>query len=144
MILWRISNYTTLDGIGAKLNPGRWNSFGNAVVYTADHPASALLEMLVHIDVSLLPDSFQLLKISAPDDAESVTHKLTRNWIADEPATKAMGDQWLKSGASLLLKIPSAILPDAFNALINPLHPDARQLRIETVQSVPLDARLRR
>lgn len=143
MILWRISNYATLDGVGAKLNAGRWNSFGNAVVYAADHPASALLEMLVHIDVSLLPDSFQLLKISVPDNATLATDKLPSNWITNETITKAIGDEWLKSRSSLLLKVPSAILPDVFNVLINPLHREAVSCRIESVQHVPLDARLK-
>jgi RES domain-containing protein len=143
MILWRISNYATLDGIGAKLNPGRWNSLGNAVVYCADHPASALLEMLVHIDISLLPDSFQLLKISAPDDVMLTTDTLASGWTTNESITKAIGDEWLKSRSSLLLKIPSAILPDVFNVLINPLHPEARNCLIEGVQNVPLDTRLK-
>jgi RES domain-containing protein len=143
MILWRISNYATLDGIGATLNPGRWNSFGHAVVYCADHPASALLEILVHIDVSLLPDSFQLLKISTPDNVTLATEKLPSNWATNESITKAIGDEWLKSRSSLLLKIPSAILPDVFNILINPQHPEARNCRIESVQHVPLDARLK-
>jgi RES domain-containing protein len=143
MILWRISNYASLDGIGAKLNPGRWNSFGHAVVYCADHPASALLEILVHVDVSLLPDSFQLLQISAPDDVLLATGRLPSSWTADETTTKAIGDEWLKSRSSLLLKIPSAILPDVFNILINPLHQDAGSCLVESVQHVPLDARLK-
>jgi RES domain-containing protein len=143
MILWRISNYATLDGIGAKLNPGRWNSLGNAVVYAADHPATALLEMLVHIDISLLPDSFQLLKISTPDDVTLANDKLPANWTTNDTITKSIGDEWLKSQSSLLLKIPSAILPDVFNILINPLHQEAARCRIESVQHVPLDARLK-
>ena len=143
MILWRISNYATLDGVGAKLNPGRWNSFGNAVVYAADHPASALLEMLVHIDVSLLPDGFQLLKIEAPDNITVATDQLAGNWNTNESTTKAIGDEWLKNRSSLLLKVPSAILPDVFNVLINPLHQDAGSCHIESVQHVPLDARLK-
>jgi RES domain-containing protein len=143
MILWRISNYVSLDGIGAKLNPGRWNSFGNAVVYSADHPASALLEMLVHIDVSLLPDSFQLLKISTPDNVRFATDSFPGGLTSNESATKAIGDEWLEGRSSLLLKVPSAILPDVFNVLINPLHEDASNCRIESVQHVPLDARLK-
>lgn len=143
MNLWRISNSATLNGLGGTLQSARWHTKGRAIVYTADHPASAPLEMLANLDVGLLPDTFRLLKISVPDEIAPETVMAVSNWLDDISLSRAVGDQWLRDGRSLLLQVPSAILPDVFNILINPLHPDAQRLKIEDVQSVPLDQRLR-
>ena len=87
--------------------------------------------------------SFQLLKIAAPDNIMTAPEGLASSWTTNETVTKTIGDEWLKSGSSLLLKVPSAILPDVFNVLINPLHQEVASCRIESVQHVPLDARLK-
>jgi len=68
MELWRISNYADLSGIGGLRAAGRWHSQGRRIIYLADHPSSALLEMLVHMDRDLLPATYQLLRVSVPDD----------------------------------------------------------------------------
>lgn len=142
MFLWRISNYSTLDGVGGTLRSARWHTKGRPVVYTADHPASALLEILASMDGSLLPDIIQLLKIEVPSHVEQ---RLVHAGVAlpnDVAVSRSIGDQWLAKASSALLQVPSAILPDIFNTLINPAHPDSQLLKIMSVQSVPLDARL--
>jgi RES domain-containing protein len=68
MELWRISNYTDLSGIGGMRAAGRWHSQGRRIVYLADHPSRALLEMLVHMDRDLIPTMYQLLRVVVPDD----------------------------------------------------------------------------
>ena len=68
MELWRISNYVDLSGIGGLRAAGRWHSQGRRIVYLADHPSSALLEMLVHMDRDLIPPTYQLLRVAVPDD----------------------------------------------------------------------------
>src|SRR3984893_1129759 len=68
MQLWRISNHADLTGIGGLRAAGRWHSQGRRIVYLADHPSSALLEMLVHLDRDLIPSTYQLLRISIPSD----------------------------------------------------------------------------
>jgi RES domain-containing protein len=141
--LWRISNYATLDGIGGILKSARWHTRGKPIIYTADHPASALLEMLVNTDVSLLPDNFQLLKIAVPADLHAHPVRASGNWRTDYNMTRWIGDEWLAEGKFLLLQVPSVIIPDAFHTLINPLHRDASRLKIISTQSVPLDVRLR-
>ena len=143
MFLWRISNYATLDGIGGTLQSARWHTKGKPIIYAADHPSSALLEMLVNIDASLLPDTFQLLKITVPNTATLVHARAQANWLSDVSVSRQIGDQWLTRDSSLLLQVPSAILPHVFNTLINPQHPDAIHLKIVDVQHVPLDARLK-
>ncbi len=69
MRLWRISNYADLTGAGGLTSSARWHSRGTKIVYLADHPASALLERLVHLEIDPedLPSAYQLLAIEVPD-----------------------------------------------------------------------------
>lgn len=143
MILWRISNYATLDGEGGKLFPARWHTKGRAIVYAADHPASSLCEMLANTDASSLPSTFQLLKIVASDIKISKVENLIANWTHDQSVTQALGDKWLETKTSALMRVPSALVPEAFNYLINPTHPEMARIRIEQKLRVPLDSRLR-
>jgi len=73
MQLWRISNYADLTGVGGLHASGRWHSRGRRIVYLADHPASALLEMLVHLDRDLIPNSYRLLRVMVPETIASET-----------------------------------------------------------------------
>lgn len=143
MILWRISNYATLDGEGGKLFPARWHTKGRAIIYTADHPASSLCEMLANTDAMALPSSFQLLKIVASEIKVSAVENLDANWTTDQKITQDLGDKWLAAKTSVLLRVPSALVPEAFNYLINPTHPEMTRIQIKEVLRVPLDSRLR-
>src|SRR5882757_4501974 len=128
MELWRISNYADLSGIGGLRAAGRWHSRGRGIVYLADHPSSALLEMLVHMDRDLIPSTYQLLRIDIPPDIEIETltaGDLSGNWRADTIASREIGDRWLDRSTSALLQVPSAISQRAHNFLLNPAHPDA-------------------
>jgi len=110
--IWRISNHRDLAGAGGLRAGGRWHSPGRAIIYCAEHPASALLEILAHLDVAnlaALPDGYQLLEIDVPDavEIESLpTHALTLKWQSDEASTQAIGDRWLASRSSALLRVP--------------------------------------
>jgi RES domain-containing protein len=143
MILWRISNYTTLDGEGGKLFPARWHSRGRAIVYTADHPASSLCEMLANTDAGSMPSSFQLLKIAVGKIHISKIENIAPNWLNEQSITQALGDKWLEAKTSALLRVPSALVPEAFNYLLNPAHPEMAHIRVEQTLRVPLDSRLR-
>jgi RES domain-containing protein len=143
MILWRISSFATLDGQGGVRFSARWHTEGRRIVYAADHPASALLELLVHTDRALLPKSYQLLKIEVQEKIKVERALPPRGWNEKLSVTRNIGDRWLHDNKSLLLEVPSAILPDVFHTLINPVHPDAQFLKIIAVQHVPLDARLK-
>src|SRR5437667_6397218 len=111
MEFWRISNYADLSGIGGMRAAGRWHSQGRRIVYLADHPSSALLEMLVHMDRDLMPSTYQLLRISVPDDIaiETVAGELPTDWRSETMASRAIGDRWLDQSTSALLQVPSAI-----------------------------------
>lgn len=144
MRLWRISNFADLTGHGGRLAPGRWHAKGRAVVYCAEHPALALLEMLVHLDFSELPVSYQLLEIDIPDDAITPldTAVLSPDWAGNEAETRKLGDAWLEKGASLAFRVPSAIVPESRNYVLNPAHARMDAAVIRSVRKVPLDPRL--
>lgn len=148
MHIWRISNYADLRGLGGLRAAGRWHYRGRPVVYAADHPAAALLEVLVHLefgDPADLPDSYQLLRIEVPADVPTATlaaGQLSADWRERPALTQELGSQWLAEGGTALLTVPNAIVPYATHVLINPLHPNAARLRIEAAERYPFDDRL--
>ena len=147
MLLWRISNYADLSGMGGARFPGRWHSKGRPILYTAEHPAGALTEFLVHVDLEDIPAAFQLLTIAAPDTPPLPAvnpDSLPSGWTSNLPATRTLGDRWLHAGESLLLRVPSVLVPGAFNVLINPEHREASGLKLLKSEKVPLDTRLAR
>ncbi len=151
MILWRVSNDATLDGSGGFVVSGRWHSKGRPVVYCSLNPATALLETLVHmeIDAEDRPDRFQMLKIQGPDKltrerVETLSQdapKLTSNWQANLQLTQRIGDQWLAAGRTLLLEVPSILVPETWNVLMNPLHAGINKLKITARYQHPFDTR---
>ena len=135
MILWRISNYSNLDGAGGLYVSGRWHSKGHPVVYCTLNPSTSLLEILVHmeIDAEDRPERFQVIKIEGLDtlSRERIdAHALPADWVGDVLETQRIGDRWLEQKRSLLLEVPSVLVPETWNVLVNPLHPEAQLLRI--------------
>ena len=148
MIVWRISNHLDLSGIGGLRAAARWHHAGKPIVYTASSPAAALLEMMVHLEMNeldVLPDAYQLMQIDVP---ESVTvlelnpAELAANWQKNSASTRALGDRWLRSLDSVLLAVPSAIVPHTQNYLLNPAHADAKKIKVIAHGSYPFDLRL--
>jgi len=147
VILWRISNHVSLEGEGSLRASGRWHTRGRRVVYCAQSPAAALLETLVHfqIDIADLPARYRLLKIDAPGTAafeEVALGELPKDWIENTSATRSIGDAWLAEARSALLIVPSAIVPETYNLLLNPAHADAGGVRIVDVREHVIDPRL--
>ncbi len=147
MFLWRISNHPSLAGDGALRTSGRWHTRGRRVVYCAQNPAAALLEILVHfeIDIQDLPLRYRLLKIEAPNDmhVERISvDQLPADWPEKTEVTRALGDGWLTGGSSALLGVPSAIVPETFNVLLNPAHQDAKRVVIVETGEHTIDPRL--
>jgi RES domain-containing protein len=147
VFLWRISNHASLAGKGGLRASGRWHTRGKRVVYCAESPAPALLEILVHFEIEIgeLPARYRLLKVNVPDDlqVDRVSPiKLGSDWLEDIQATRAIGDTWLTRAATPLLAVPSAVVPETSNVLLNPAHADAR--RVVIVQSIDhvIDPRL--
>jgi RES domain-containing protein len=149
MRVWRMSNFADLSGDGGLAAAGRWYSRGRRVVDLSDHPASALLEVLVHLQVDAddLPATYRLLAIDVADTAtidEVDPVELPEQWHRDVTVSRARGDAWLRSGRTALLRVPSAIVPSAFNWLLDPTHADAARVRITDIRTVPFDRRLLR
>jgi RES domain-containing protein len=146
MFLWRISNHEGLDGRGGLLASARWHTQGRPIVYLATSPAGALTEMLVNLELSpsRLPASYVMLKAEAPDDMQLrriAPESFAEGWKDDLALSRGIGDDWLWGGESALLEVPSAILPDTFNVLLNPVHPEAGRIRVLWHQAYPFDRR---
>jgi RES domain-containing protein len=138
-----------LSGTGAKLHGGRWNRKDIPVVYASENRSLATLEFLVHVPLSLLPHSLSLACLDIPDDivAEQISiTDLPKNW-RDYPAPPELADlgsEWAIAMRSLLLRVPSVVVVDEFNILINPKHPDKNRVSISGVESYLFDRRLLR
>ncbi|MBK6727883.1 MAG: RES family NAD+ phosphorylase [Xanthomonadales bacterium] len=128
MRLWRISRYRGLSGEGGLHADSRWHHAPRHVLFAAEHPALAMLEVLAHlqIDLAQMPTTLRLFAIDLkPRASISLAPELPSGWQANLPTTQALGNAWLDASKSLLLKIPSAILPHASNYAINPRHKQA-------------------
>ncbi len=131
MRLWRISAFGGLTGIGGTFADGRWHAKPRQVLYAAEHPALALTEVLAHmsLDASSMPLTLRLFEIAVARGARSGRlPRLPDGWQANQATTRTLGSAWLDRRATLLLKVPSAIVPHSSNYLVNPLHPSAQRL----------------
>jgi len=136
-----------LSGTGAKLYGGRWNHKGTAVVYTSETRALATVEFLVHVSLSNAPRGLMIATIEIPDSIapEDVPRgSLPRGWRDYPPPRQVadLGTQWAKSGKSLLLRVPSAVVEQEYNLLINPLHSAMPRVVLKEVAAFEFDKRL--
>ena len=152
--LWRIGadtpNYEAhdLSGKGAEKSGGRWNRVGTPMVYCSTSRALACLETLVHLAKHPLPLNRYLVKITVPAAAWAVAAEVDGaslvGWDA-EPTGRASlewGTNWAASGVTLLARVPSVVVPEEFNVLVNPKHADIARVRAEKVRRWLYDARL--
>ncbi|MFQ5465575.1 MAG: RES family NAD+ phosphorylase [Thermodesulfobacteriota bacterium] len=128
-----------LTGGGAGTAGGRWNEKGAGVIIASESLALAALELLVHVPLSLLPGDICVATIRVPDRIrpEGLPGSfLPPGWrVYPAPAELAeIGSNWAAEGASLLLKVPSAVTEREFNFLINPHHPDMMDVRIIDIE----------
>ncbi len=154
MIVWRIAAeapaYRAVDltGSGAKITGGRWNSAGRAMLYCSTSIALAALETVVHLSQGGLPFNRYLVRIEIPDAVWLARQVITAatapsGWDA-VPAGMASiqhGDQWLAGKASAILEVPSIVVPEEQNALINPEHGDASGITAKIVRKWLYDPR---
>jgi len=145
VILWRASNHPSLDGAGGLRTSGRWHHQGKRIVYCAPNPATALLEILVHaeIDIQDIPVTIRYLEIEAPDSITFESPDLAvvgAGWQKER--SRGVGDEWLASKRTALLRVPSVIVPATWNILINPEHPESHGIRIVRVHRHAFDRRL--
>ena len=149
MILYRIANCNyikDLSGTGARLYGGRWNSEGKSMVYMASSRALAVLEVLVHLPPLLLPDNFCVAEVEVPKNSILTLDikSLPDNWQdASSPAElKTLGNQFIKETKYLMMKVPSSVVPEEYNYLLNPWHPDIKRVKILNTHPFTFDDRL--
>ena len=117
-----------LEGLGARRHGGRWNSKGTLAVYASDSVALAALELLVHIKRQEVLAHYVVFRLELTHDQVLglAWEAVPADWRDDPPppSTAEVGDGWLDSSASLALAVPSVIVPEQHNFLLNPEHPD--------------------
>lgn len=141
---------STLHGIGASLSQGfRWNSKHTCMVYAVESRALAMLEIAVHLDLSEdLPNDRYLVTIDIPDNIQMLTldqKKLPTDWSMKPPmkSTQLIGDHFIQSKQSVILKVPSSIITEEFNYLLNPHHPDIKKIKVISKKKIQIDQRLK-
>jgi len=145
--VWRIYREihgAGLDGTGGLFAGGRWSKRGHRVVYFSDSPSLAVLEKLVHLDPDFMDDDY-LLGAFEIEVTAAVVEQLTEfpvNWRREVASTAACGARWLTANTGSLLSVPSAIVPEQRNFLLNPVHPDAMHLRAKQERRFQFDLRL--
>jgi len=146
MILWRISRHRDLSGAGGLHAPGRWHFAGQPIVYLTESPAGALLEVCVHTSANDVPPDFTLLRVEGPAlRVPSMGQQdLPDGWQEQLDVTRAIGTAWLAKRKSVLLRVPSALVPETVNLLFNPRHGDAARFRITQTLRYPFDMRLKK
>ena len=147
MTLWRISRHDDLQGLGGERADGRWHTArrGKRIVYLSEHPALALIEVLVniHYNTQIMPDRFRLMKVRVPDSViVEAAPELSKEWRNDLVHSRFVGDSWLEAGTSALLAVPSAPSPDSTNYLLNASHASAREMVVESCRWLEYDRRL--
>lgn len=154
---WRIAaearSYPADDmtGSGAKIAGGRWNEAGIAMVYAAGSHALACLETFVHLNSSGLPLNRYLVEIVVPDELHDAARaarpaSFPVGWDA-EPAGRTsieIGTSWAGGNSSPILLVPSVIVPEEDNLLINPGHTDVRRITARKVRKWLYDPRMTR
>lgn len=137
---------TAFDGEGARRYGGRWNSPGVPMVYASEHQSLAALEIRVHIDKTGMRKRYKSFAFHFDEDLMEVfpVADLPGDWQQEPPplSLQRLGDQWIKSGASVILAVPSVVIPRELNYLINPRHPDFARLEIDPPTDFWFDPRM--
>jgi RES domain-containing protein len=151
LIGWRIVKEkhakSAFSGEGARIFEGRWNSAAVRMVYCSEHLSLAALEILVHAQPVTIRDKFRVFRVSW-DAKMMITielKELPKGWNAQPPSSssKNIGDEWVRSDQSVVLAVPSVIVPSERTFLLNPKHPDFGKIKIKDTGSFYLDPRLR-
>lgn len=149
MIVYRIckDRFTKdLNGTGAKLHGGRWNNTGTALLYSAESRSLCTLELAVHLPLGITPKNFKLVSIEIPDSSIKIlkTAQLPKDWntLPHGNATQEIGDLFVKENKVLVLKVPSTIVNQEYNYLVNPEHELFDKVKVRKVEEFSFDTRL--
>ena len=151
MRVWRVCRKAyaadPLGGRGGLFTSGRWHSRGQRVVYTSGSLALAALEILVHTDRALIPPDLVQVELRLPDRLKIrklEIGSLPRNWrnYPSPAALRKLGDNWLTSGSTPVLQVPSAVIGEEVNLILNLAHKDIRLVKVLSKKKFSYDPRL--
>jgi RES domain-containing protein len=150
MIVYRVSKTkyaNDLTGEGARLNGGRWNNKLTPCIYTSESRALALLEYTVNVNIDEVPRVLSYVVFEIPDKGifELTKAKLPGDW-KNTPApssTKQFGTDLLNAAKYAVLKIPSIVVPEEFNYILNPKHRDSKKFKILEITDFIFDVRIK-
>lgn len=131
-----------LSGTGSFLHGGRWNTAGTRLLYTAENNVLAAFEVALRIPLDQISKNYVMIPVEVPDGVETYTPRLPKNWYSDIELTQHIGDTFVKEGQSLLMKVPSALITDSYNYLINPAHSLIAKVRPREPRTILFDKRL--
>jgi len=154
MIIYRLSRKlhatAPYSGEGGRFSAGRWNRLGTLMAYASGSRPMAFLEVLIRIKANDLQDINRFYVVCPAEIPDHLVPsmvpigKLPDDWRAfpAPAATQEFGERWIAARSSLVLTIPSALMPSESNYLINPLHPDFPKLKVLPSESLSLESRL--
>ncbi|AXG69650.1 RES domain protein [Kordia sp. SMS9] len=150
MIVFRIDRAkrknNLLSGIGAEKIGGRWNEIGTRAIYTSQHISLSYLEVVMHLDITEdLPDDRILVHVEIPAEVSVYQlQKLPKDWntFPYNSKTQEIFTKFVTENKFAVLQVPSAIVKDEFNYILNPLHIDFHKIRVVKVQKFSFDSRL--
>lgn len=127
------------DYHGSLIQPNRWNPAGVPMLYCSAALSLACLEVLVHMSAELMPPDYAYSSAELPDSAEAADF---HGELSDADATRRYGHAWARSRRSLAILVPSVVIPEERNALLNPLHPDFSDIAWTAPRPFDFDRRL--
>lgn len=145
--IWRIvkkkHQKTAFDGEGARLFGGRWNHEGDAVVYCSENLSLAALEIFVHLDRWQLAFDLIVIPIEVPDKLKCTQYTSTAlAKLLKKQTEPDIGSHWAQAAETVIMIVPSAVVPQENNYILNPKHPDFAKLKIQTAENFKLDERM--
>lgn len=148
MQVYRITLAKFADALQASGRPARWNSSHVKVIYTSSSQSLSCLENVVHRSALGLNQNFRLLTIDIPNDVKITEIKLSDlkpSWQDYEafPFTQNIGNEWVRKNETAVLKVPSAIITQEYNYLLNPNHPDFSKVKLTGDESFIFDSRIK-
>ena len=148
MEVFRITKVQYADRLVASGGAARWNARGRFVIYTAASRALACLENVVHRSGEGLQETFRVMVIQLPNTIHMDTispDMLPPDWFAytHYAQCQQLGEDWLQHGQSAVLRVPSAIIPQEWNFLINPMHPDFSSIKLLKIEPFAFDPRIK-
>lgn len=134
-----------LSGTGSKLYGGRWNPIGISMLYTSEYISLALLEVLARMSRFTIPDSYSLISLEIPEESMAKLNisKLKKEWANDLLYTQGIGEDFIKENQFCCLQVPSAIVSQEHNLLLNPSHRDFKKIKILHTELLNIDKRLK-